>query len=462
MTAKKLRGCLEHAYMLAVCAFLLWDIPYMTEAQWTFDVRGAFPAVWYGLAVMMLVLSRLRLGALWLPAGLLAWMTASSAYAGVHVLSAQTGALANGVLAFLVILPAPCIVERRRMMAWLRFLLAAWTAAFTAQALIGLWAAVTGHAVFSLKGTWYIGVNLGDNRLYLMAYVTTAAVKLGLSAVLAVTGAASARGKAGRAAYLLCALTMLLCLSLTDCRTAFIAVGAALGMMAFVWILHRGGQGTSCPPRMLRVCCALTAAVVLTVGTYGVLTRLLTAIGPCVQRELNNINILELPGELLPSAAAEAEHAVQHRALEADNLFNDRQLIWSAAVRLLEEHPGFLLTGTTAVHASALTNLYVDEAVPLTFAHVHNIYLLTLVSWGIPGFLLLAAALLAFLRAAWRVMLRRPMPLRWRLAPVPALYVLLCETVDCYTRLEAGTPMLLYACLFAGWTLALDRGEATQ
>ena len=66
MTARRFRAVCEHAYMLAVCFFLLWDIPYMTEAQWTFSLRGVFPAVWYGLAAAALLMLRRKPATAWL------------------------------------------------------------------------------------------------------------------------------------------------------------------------------------------------------------------------------------------------------------------------------------------------------------------------------------------------------------------------------------------------------------
>lgn len=447
------RRVCEHVYMLAVCAFLLWDVAYMTEAEWTFAVRGFFPGIFYGLAAAALVMTRLRLGPAYLLGGLLVWMAASSAYQGVQLLQAEMSEIANGVLAFLVILPAARVVRKEILNRYLRVLLAVWTVSFTLQAGIGLWAALTGHAVFSLKGTWYIGVNLGDHRLYTMAYVTTGAVKLGLSVLLAALGAAMTRHPAGKAAYAVGGLLQLACLSLTDCRTAFIAVGAMLGLMVLTRIVRPKEK------RALRWACGLLAVVVLTVGTYTALSGTLTALSPHVKHELDNINLLELPGELLPAASAEETGAVQHRQLEADNLFNNRQVIWAAAVRLLREAPEYLLTGTTAALSPMLTNMYVTERTGQTFAHVHNIYLQTLVSWGVPGFLLLAAFLVIFLLAARRVMLRHALPLWERLLPVPVLYVMLCEMVDCFTRLSAMSPLLLFACLFAGLTLAADARE---
>ena len=449
MTARRFRAVCEHAYMLAVCFFLLWDIPYMTEAQWTFSLRGVFPAVWYGLAAAALLMLRRKPATAWLSAGLLAWMAAMSAYRGANVLAAQLSMIGRGVLAFLVILPAPCVVAPQRLKRYLRGLLAVWTAFLTAQAAVGLWAALTGHAVFSLKGTWYIGVNLGDNRLYLNAYVTTGAVKLGLSVLLAAAGAALSERRAARAAYVLCGLLQLACLSLTDCRTAFIAVGAALGLAVYA------GLRTRVKRPAIRAA-ALLAIPLCTVAAYLLLSGTLTALAPHVQRELDNITVLELPAHLLREAAAET--AVQHRELQAGNLFNDRQIIWTAALRLLGSEPRFLLTGTTTALSPVLTNMHIlpGEYAGRPFAHVHNIYLQTLVSWGLPGFGLLAAMIVLFLISAWRVLMKHSLPLWQRLTPVPALYVMLCDMADCFTRLSEGSPMLLYACFFAGLTMAVD------
>lgn len=457
MAAKRWRALCEHAYMLAVCFFLLWNVFYMTEAQWTFDVRGAFPAVWLGLAGAALVMCRMKPGAAYAPLlALPVWMLLASAYRGAAVLSAQTADICRAVLAFGVMLPAARIVRRERFEVYLRMLLALWTVCMTLQAAIGLWAALSGHAVFSLKGTWYIGVNLGDHRLYLNAYVTTGATKLGLSVLLAGIGLINSRKVPCKILYALGMLAQLACLSLTDCRTAFIAVGAGLGLMAAVGVAGMKGR-----PGWFRWGLAALLVPVGVAAAYTGLSGLLTALAPHVPGTLDNLTLTEMPLHLLRHAAAEG--AVQHRVLEASNIFNDRQIIWRAALQLLREEPRFLLTGTTTVLAPGLTNAMIPpEIYPgHAFAHVHNIYLQTLVSWGLPGLLLLGAGLLAFAGAAWRVMARHEGLTLWeRCVPVPVCYVLLCETVDCFTRLSEESPLLLFACLFAGLTLATDARAA--
>lgn len=463
MTARKLRSLCEHVYMLAVCAFLLWDIAFMTEAAWTFPLRMLFPKMWLALAAGALVLSRGRLGAAYLPAALLAWMALVSGLRGQHVLLQERQAIFNGVLAFLVILSAPSVVKWERLMGYVRGLLAVWTAFLTMQAAVGLWAAMTGRAVMSLQNTWYIGVNNGDNRLYLNAYVTTGAVKMGLSVLLTGVGAVMCRRWPGRVLYGLCALVQLTCLSLTDCRTAFIAVGAMLGLALATLVWHAGRPGKTRRALWLRRICALALIPVMTAGVYLALSGTLTALSPHVPPAGERLPMTDLPAYMLPHAQAEGA-GVQHRDLDKNNLFNDRQVIWAASMRLLGSEPQYLLTGTGTELSQLLTNAYIAEGTydGQPFQHVHSIYLRTLVSWGLPGLLLFAAFLGRFLPGAARLMLRREASLTQRLLPVPALFALVCDTVDCFLRLNEGTPLLFFGCLFAGLTIAADEQMRNQ
>ncbi len=454
MVCARVRAVCEHGYMLAVSFFLLWHVLYMTEAGWTFDAMEGFPAACAALAGISLLLCRFRWGSAWLGAGLLAWMAAACLIRDAHLLQLQWEPISRGMLAFLVMLPAARIVKKQRFEAWLRGILAVWTACFTLQAAIGLWAALTGHAVFSLRGTWYIGVNLGDHRLYLNAYVTTGAAKMGLSVLLAAVGAAMCRSRMGRAGYALCALVQLMCLSLTDCRTAFIALGAMAGLTGAVLLM--GLPVLARRAAWLRLGAMALAALVLLAAVYLGMTGMLTLLAPHVPAQLENIPLTELPGALLPAALAEDAAGVAHRGLDAGNLFNSRQHIWRAALRMLWYQPECLLHGATSVMAYGMTNLYLDAEAGMRFSHVHNIYLQTLVNWGVPGLLLLLALVVLFLRAAARVM-PSGAPLWQRMAPTVPLYVLLCELVDCFTRLSEPSPMLLFACLFAGMTIKWSR-----
>lgn len=447
------RGACENVYLTAAGFFLLWNLFFMTEADWTFAAQDWFPAVWYGLAAAALLLGQFRMGAAQLLGALLVWMAGTSLLHGTEVLRAVRPALSNGVLAFLVIAPIPFMIRQSRLQRWLRVILTCWTAGMTLLAATGLWAALTGHAVFSLRGTWYIGVNLGDHRLYLMAYVTTAAVKLGMSVLMTMMLTGLTKSRVGRGLCGVCALIQLICLALTDCRTAFIALGAALGILGAARLLRGGWR------RSARVAGSLLTAAALTAGCYLALTGTLKALAPHVRQELHNINLLELPGEILPEAAAEG--ALQHRQLEADNLFNDRQAIWQGTWALLKSEPQVLLTGTTSALSAELTNAHipVQARTGLTYKHVHSLFLQTLVNWGVPGLLMLSAFAALVLAAGVRILLRKDRPVWLRFAPAAAAYLLLCDLIDCHMLLSEGTPMLLYGSLFASLTLAQGKAQ---
>ncbi len=454
MPRPQVRRICEHLYMAVVCFILLWDVAYMTELPWTFAVREALP-----LAGCVLAFAAVQMGAgnrrvMWLPVGYLIWMMLRSRIAGSAVADSQFASLGNGAIAFLVVLPAAFVVEKSRFTAWMRVILALWTAAMTLLAATALWAMFTGHAVFSARGTWYIGLNRGDGRLYMMAYVTTAAVKMGLSVLLAAFSAVMNRR--GRALYLLAAAVMLAALALTDCRTAFLATGAGLGAMAGVGILH-AGKGRALTRWSAAACVTVAAAV----GLYALLAGVMSLAGPHIPYELDNLTWLELPAHLLPGASAEAFDfaAVQHRAIDASNVFNGRQAAWEAALRLFETQPSLLLTGTTEFHARAALNAFADPNAGRTFYHAHNMALQILLCWGLPGLTLAAAFLGCWGRAACQMAKNLP---RWAFfVPAPVGYVLLCDLVDCFTLLSAFSPMLLFGCLFAGWTLALG-GKAVK
>ncbi len=444
----------ERTYVALCCLFVLWEAVRMTEARFLPGTLVPLGWCWAALAVAALWMRRFRCAPAYLLGGALLWMALVSAYRGAAVLEAEKQALRYGTLAFLVLFPLPFQVERERLRRALTVLLALWTAVFAAQGLLGLWAAFTGHAVFSLQGSWYIGVNLGDHRLYLMAYVTTGAARLGLSVALAAMGAALCRRWPGRIAFLLGAAVEFVCLSLTDGRTVFVALGAALGLCACAVLTRHVRR---CNWR--RWVAGLLAVPLLTAGTYVAFTRVETALAPQVQEDLVNLTLTELPQYLLPQAEAEENAAVQHRPIDGSNLFHDRELVWQAAVKLLRDNPKLLLMGVSAPLAKIHLNRYVSPEAPRPFDHAHSIFLQTLVCWGIPGLAMLLVLIGWFLCRAARLFFCPNRPLWERLTPVPALYVLLCETVECFTLLWTGSAMLNFALLSMGLTMALSEGR---
>ena len=95
-----------------------------------------------------------------------------------------------------------------------------------------------------------------------------------------------------------------------------------------------------------------------------------------------------------------------------------------------------------------MMNLYTPPGTKY-FHHARNLYLQTLVSWGIPGLLLLLAVISIFFTQTARIP-KRNLPLWVLMMPFPVIYLLVCELVDCFTMLSTGSPMLYWLCLLMG------------
>lgn len=238
-------------------------------------------------------------------------------------------------------------------------------------------------------------------------------------------------------------------LALTDCRTAFVALGVAAGFC--VWTLL--GAKVHMPSKLnhrLILPVLMAAGIIL---CYGLLTGVLTLLAPSVAPgPLDNVNLLEFPAHLMTEASAEQEVILDstpvHRSIDTTDAFNGRLGIWKGAIRLLKAQPGLLLTGTSAPLAAGMMNLYTPPGTKY-FQHAHNLYLQTLVSWGIPGLLILLAVISIFFTQTARIP-KRNQPLWVLMLPIPVIYLLVCELVDCFTMLSTGSPMLYWLCLLMG------------
>lgn len=166
------------SYMAVAAGYLWWNLARMTEFSWTFTIMPYLGDFGIIAAIFSLILGwKKRSPIVWTMTAGLGWMLLMSAIRGENVLAAEWQYLKEGIIAFFVLAPLPGCLTENRFRQFLKGTIAVWMTAITCQAAIGLWAAISGHAVFSMKGTWYIGMNLGDHRLYLNAYVTTAAAK---------------------------------------------------------------------------------------------------------------------------------------------------------------------------------------------------------------------------------------------------------------------------------------------
>ena len=69
--------------------------------------------------------------------------------------------------------------------------------------------------------------------------------------------------------------------------------------------------------------------------------------------------------------------------------------------------------------------------------------------WQRCGLLILLAVIAMFLMQTARIS-KRNQPLWVLMLPIPVIYLLVCELVDCFTMLSTGSPMLYWLCLLMG------------
>ena len=321
-------------YMAVAAGYLWWNLARMTEFSWTFTIMPYLGDFGIIAAILSLILGwKKRSPLVWTMTAGLGWMLLMSAIRGENVLAAEWQYLKEGIIAFLVLAPLPGCLTENRFRQFLKGTIAVWMTAITCQAAIGLWAAISGHAVFSMKGTWYIGMNLGDHRLYLNAYVTTAAAKMGMTVLLTAILFALSRTKRAKIACVMAILVQCGALALTDCRTAFVALGVAAGFC--VWTLL--GAKVHMPSKLnhrLMLPMLMAAGIIL---CYGLLTGVLTLLAPSVAPgPLDNVNLLEFPAHLMTEASAEQEVILDstpvHRSIDTTDAFNGRWGIWKGAL----------------------------------------------------------------------------------------------------------------------------------
>ena len=69
--------------------------------------------------------------------------------------------------------------------------------------------------------------------------------------------------------------------------------------------------------------------------------------------------------------------------------------------------------------------------------------------WQRCGLLILLAVISIFFTQTARIS-KRNQPLWVLMLPLPVIYLLVCELVDCFTMLSTGSPMLYWLCLLMG------------
>lgn len=219
----------------------------------------------------------------------------------------------------------------------------------------------------SLSEVARIGIYV-DGRLWLVSHPNTIAPICGAAIIL--TGYLLTRTKKWlvRILLILSALVCYCAMALTDSRTGFVstALGVALEFfllfnLSFAKVKRAGG----------RILLALVAAA-LCVGVF--------IVGTSAVRSVYD--------HTAGAASAQSE-LISDRGLEEADSFNGRTAIWAGTLKGLQHNPEILLTGTTPIIAGKLMGPYFPKDSPI--GNFHNSYVASLVSFGLPGVLILIA-----------------------------------------------------------------------
>lgn len=363
-----------------------------------------------------------------------------------------------GVLAFGVCYQTAFGLSKKRLLTFLRLLLALWTLFMAGLSLVGIWAALYDQTITTAAGGVYrIGVTY--SRLYLLTFCTNSGSNLALSLLAALIGMLLTRNPLGRVLYVLASLVQYAALGLTVARTAFISVSIALGLLLACGLMAKL-RGKRLSEKLVRLISFILAAA-LAAGSFLLLSKSPDLFGGVKEQVRSSTDVVESTdteedADTEEAAAtptprsANTQSTVQRRPITMDeNMLTQRQFAWQAVYRYIRQHPETLLYGTSVVMPMAEVNPLADIE-NAAWDHAHNMYIQILLECGIPGIILLVLFLYSLARAALRLFFSKDKPLWQRALPVIPICILISELAECMTMLVYNLPALAFLMLFSG------------
>lgn len=363
-----------------------------------------------------------------------------------------------GVLAFGVCYQTAFGLSKKRLLTFLRLLLALWTLFMAGLSLVGIWAALYDQTITTAAGGVYrIGVTY--SRLYLLTFCTNSGSNLALSLLAALIGMLLTRNPLGRVLYVLASMVQYAALGLTVARTAFISVSLALGLLLACGLMAKL-RGKRLSEKLVRLISFILAAA-LAAGSFLLLSKSPDLFGDVKEQVRSSTDVVESTdteegADTEEAAAAPAprstntQSTVQRRPITMDeNMLTQRQFAWQAVYRYFRLHPETLLYGASVVMPMAEVNPLADIE-NAAWDHAHNIYIQILLECGIPGIILLVLFLCSLARAALRLFFSKDKPLWQRALPVIPICILISELAECMTMLVYNLPALAFLMLFSG------------
>ena len=308
-----------------------------------------------------------------------------------------------------------------------------WTAAMTVSAFCGLYAAWMRLRIpdFSEEGFFRLWGMAGQARLNLVSLSAVSGELMAMSIITAVICILCFEKKWIKWLFGLSILPMLTALVLTNSRTAQVCAALGAAALATVYVLDnkqkRLSASSAAHPSKRAWLSALAGGAAAFVLTLILLQLVDTAFGQLKKTSLQwaffHAGALEGEDQMISSS----------REYFSDDALPGRTAIWHAVFSFLWSNKKYLLIGKSIL--SPMEALNSQSLTSFEAAHCHNILLQVLLESGLPGLLLLCAAVIKVGSQAVRLAGNRNAP-PWQRA-FPALIVVICagELVECLTNL---------------------------
>ena len=316
----------------------------------------------------------------------------------------------------------------------------------------GLYVVLSGCAVpEAITSLGKFGIS-SEGRLYLLVHPNTVAPICGTAILL--SGYLFTRTRKWLLkAILVFGIALFYCtMALTDSRTGIFSTSLGVALEIF---LIANVSFTRIRHSFARVLISVVAALLMLCAFV---------IGISLVRAAYNGYVASAESAAETSAGTKEEAAAEEaasRGLANADTFSGRTEIWLGTLKGLSEHPDLLLTGSTPLLSGSIMAQYFPKGSPV--GNFHNTYLASLVSFGIPGVVIILAFLVLLAIASAKLAftnLKDADSLGVRLMPALVLFALPETLMESFLFIEISLNVIWVWFLFtAGFIFRMQKSE---
>lgn len=287
------------------------------------------------------------------------------------------------------------------------------------------------------SGNRYIGLDAVD-RLQIIYYATTTGAILNLAFIMQFICFVSTPKKKNKVVFTMFAVSILVAISLTDSRTAYIGVSSGIAIIFFVFTYRYVKKVKINRQKLLKIhpvlICTIGMIIVFIIMLYIIMT-----ITPL-------FNHIKMTG-LIPSAFAETspneKSAIVHRGFSGERVFTGRIELWKEIISYIIHNPLVMLLGFSKNTPLQQINQH--------YAHCHNIYFQVWLESGILGFTIFFSFIIYTIKKIL-ALVREGNVFSWIIClPAIIIYMLIVDFAECFTWLRSSQcPMSAFLFLCCG------------